>query len=55
LIEYPGGRKVSNYIVPDTVTNIATVAFYNCAWLTSVTLGDNVVGIDDYASRVAPT
>jgi hypothetical protein len=49
LIEYPGGSKVPSYTVPDTVTNIATVAFDSRTWLKSVTLGDNVVGIDDYA------
>lgn len=49
LIEYPGGKKVPGYTVPATVTNIAAGAFYSCAWLKSVAIGDNLVGIGDYA------
>jgi hypothetical protein len=48
LVEYPEG-KADGYIVPDSVTNIETDAFFDCTNLTSVSLPASVVGIGDYA------
>jgi hypothetical protein len=44
LIQYPGG-KGGTYTIPDSVTNIGTCAFLDCASLTSVTIGNSVTRI----------
>ena len=44
LIQYPAGLAGS-YTIPDSVTNIADVAFSQCAYLTGVTIGTNVTSI----------
>lgn len=49
LIQYPGGRRASSYSLPATVTNIAARAFNGCAWLKSISFGDSLLAIGDYA------
>ncbi len=49
LIECPVGTKMTNYTVPDTVTEIAPSAFNDCSTLVKVVLGKNVAVIGDYA------
>jgi hypothetical protein len=51
LHTYPAGRPVTNYVIPDSVTNIGTGAFYTCAILTSITIPDSVTSIGHYAFR----
>jgi hypothetical protein len=48
LVEYPGGLD-GNYVVPDSVTNIGSYAFYDCTNLTNVTLGSSVTSIEAWA------
>ena len=45
LIQYPCGKAGSNYIIPNSVTNIANDAFYYCTNLGSVTITGNVTNI----------
>jgi hypothetical protein len=49
LIQYPPAKADSGYIIPDSVTNIAGYAFYECAALTNVTIGPNLTGIGEGA------
>jgi len=48
LILYPPG-KAGSYSIPNSVTTIASSAFYACYGLTGVTIGNNVINIGDYA------
>ena len=41
--------KDTNYIIPDSVTNIGNDAFYNCEPLTSINIPDGVTNIGDEA------
>src|SRR5439155_1578031 len=47
LIVFPFGRSGS-YVIPNTVTNIVTEAFYSCFGLTSVTIPNGVTSIGSY-------
>ena len=49
LIKCPVGNKITNYTVPDTVTEIASGAFYGCSSLVKVVLGKNVAVIGESA------
>ncbi len=49
LIQYPGGSKITEYIIPDSVTSIGNYAFYYCTSLTSITIPDSVTSIGDDA------
>ena len=51
LIEFPGG-KGGSYFVPNTVTNFASSAFWDCKRLTAVTIPDSVISIAGSAFRV---
>ena len=47
---YIDGQKIEGeLIIPDTVTEIKSYAFYKCTGLTSVTISDSVTRIGDYA------
>ena len=41
--------KDTNYIIPDSVTNIGDGAFYKCEYLKSINIPDSVTNIGDYA------
>lgn len=49
LVQYPGGRAGTNYIVSNTVTRVAAGAFYNCQRLIGVSLPEGVTEIGDSA------
>jgi len=49
LYTCPTGKKVLSFIIPDSVTNIVEMAFYNCTGLTDVTIPDSVTGIGKMA------
>jgi hypothetical protein len=48
LVVYAGG-KTGNFIIPDNVTSIRAYAFYNCQYLTGITIGNSVNSIGSYA------
>ena len=45
LITYPAGKADSEYVIPNSVTNIGDFAFYGCTSLTSVTIPNSVISI----------
>ena len=49
LIRYPAVKLDTSYTIPDTVTDIAAAAFYNCSALTSVTIPEGVTTIGNSA------
>ncbi len=49
LIQYPGGKTVSYYTIPSSVTTIGSSAFEACSGLTSVTIPSSVTSIGSYA------
>ncbi len=46
LIQYPTGKKQKEYIIPDSVTDIAWNAFSHCNGLTKLTIGKGITVID---------
>lgn len=46
---YLNGEKLTELVIPDTVTKINEYAFYNCDSLTNVTVGASVTTIGRYA------
>ncbi|HRX14043.1 MAG TPA: leucine-rich repeat protein [Eubacteriales bacterium] len=48
LIQYAIGKKEESFIVPEEVTSINDMAFYECIYLKSVTISDNVTDIGNY-------
>ena len=46
LIQYPAGKNEAEYVIPNSVTSIGDMAFYNCA-LTSITIPNSVTSIGD--------
>lgn len=48
IIQYPTGKSSGEYVIPDTVTNIGSGAFYG-AHLSSITIPDSVKTIGDKA------
>ncbi|MBE6787333.1 MAG: leucine-rich repeat domain-containing protein [Ruminococcaceae bacterium] len=52
LIQYPSGKKIKNYTIPNSVTHISSHAFYSCSNLTSVTIGNSITNIDNIAFDV---
>lgn len=46
LISYPGGKK-GNYVVPDTVTDLALHAFWGCTGLENVSIPAGIERIED--------
>ncbi len=49
LIQYPEGNTETSYVIPNSVTSIVNVAFYNCTNLADVSMGNNVTSIGNYA------
>ncbi len=49
LIQYPAGKNLEKYVIPDNVTGIGNSAFYLCTNLTSITIPDTVTSIENYA------
>ena len=49
LIHCPAGKKVSSFVVPDSVTSIGYGAFKNHTSLTNIVLPNNLTSIDSYA------
>ncbi len=50
ILFYPEGRTDSSYTIPDSVINIGKYSFYSFhSHLTSITMGNNVTDIGDYA------
>ncbi|MCL2086426.1 MAG: leucine-rich repeat protein [Oscillospiraceae bacterium] len=52
LLQYPPGKQGS-YTIPDNVTSIGVRAFGYCTGLTSVTIGNAVTSIGDFAFQYA--
>ena len=48
---YLNGELVTELVIPDSITSIGYVAFYNCTSLTSLTIPDSVTSIGSYAFR----
>jgi hypothetical protein len=46
-LQFEGLNNLTGIIIPDSVTNIATYAFYQCEGLTNVTIGNNVTSIGE--------
>ncbi len=46
---YLNGELLTDIAIPDGVTSISDMTFYNCTSLTSVTIPDSVVDINNYA------
>ena len=49
LLRYPAGGEKTAYAIPDSVTVIGNVAFYECSSLTSVTIPAGVASIGESA------
>ncbi len=49
LIQYPIGNTRTSYTIPDGVTTIGEMSFYNCASLISITLPDSIRIIEESA------
>ena len=49
LLQYATGKNITEFIIPDGVTEIGSYAFYNCSTLTSVIIPDSVTSIGSYA------
>ena len=46
---YLNNQLVTNLVIPESVTSIGAYVFTGCSGLTSVTIGNNVTSIKDYA------
>ena len=49
LLEYPSGKKDASYEIPEGVKSLEDGAFWECAFLTELTIPDSVTDIDPYA------
>ena len=49
LLQYPGGKGGSYYLIPNSVTQIGNYAFQSCSTLTGVTIPDSVTSIGNRA------
>ena len=50
LLNFPMGKKVEKYIVPEGVTNIG-IAFQGCQNIKTIQLSESVSDADDYAFK----
>ena len=41
------GTNITSIVIPDSVRNIGQMAFYNCRYLTDVTLGNGITSIEE--------
>ena len=46
---YLNGEKITNLVIPNSVTSIGNYAFYGCSGLTSITIPDSVTSIGEWA------
>ncbi len=51
LIEYPAGNTNRSYAISDKVTTIGNYAFYDCTYLTSITIPSSITSIGDSAFK----
>ena len=51
LHQFPAGKNVTSFDIPNTVTEISGYAFYGCSGLTSVTIPNSVTSIGENAFR----
>ena len=49
IIQFPNGKILANFKVPDSVVTIGEYAFYHCLGLTSVEIPNSVTIVEDYA------
>ena len=49
LIQYPNGNKRTEYVIPDTVEVVGEYAFNENFYLTTVTVPNSVIRIEDFA------
>lgn len=49
LVLYAIGKEESTFVIPDTVTEIGSYAFYNCTKLTSIVVPARIELINEYA------
>lgn len=49
LVRFAGGKDITSFAVPDTVTEIYNNAFDGCAYLTDISIPDSVTRIGQYA------
>ncbi len=49
LVQYPAGKSVDSYSIPNSVTSIGNSAFNSCDSLVSVTIPNSVISIGSYA------
>lgn len=45
LLQYPGGRDIAFYVIPESVISISEAAFSNCSYLEKIMLRSNVKNI----------
>ena len=49
LVQFPAGKPVTSYTIPESVTSIGDDAMEGCVGLTSITIPNSVTGIGNYA------
>jgi BspA type Leucine rich repeat region (6 copies) len=49
IVQYPTGSQAGSYVIPNSVTNVGTLAFFLSPYLTNVVLPNGAVSIGDQA------
>jgi hypothetical protein len=49
IVQFPAGSKFSSYSIPNSVTTIGNMAFYQCSSLTNVAIPNTVTSVGDAA------